>query len=222
MSVVERRGAEPFTREGAPAEQVGRDPVSTDAFGAPQRGMARRGRGRLEALGGAVSKHFAGPKLEDAMNSIELAEGERKLFYCWLDERGGDKKGVVVATDRRLILTQAPGIDVLKDRGLASRIPGKMTNSIDYTQIAAVKGRYLGPLSSLVRVLVLILTFQDAEGPPAPVPRVLIDTGESESVQIAVDTENARTLLSLLASRTALDVPSFWMDRLPWAPLKRG
>jgi hypothetical protein len=169
---------------------------------------------RLKALPGAVSKHFAAPKLEDATSSIELADGERELFSCWRDE-GDRDKGVVLATDRRLILVQGRGTDILKDRGLATGIPGKITNSIDYTQIAAVKSRHLDPLGSLVRT-VYMLTLGEAGETPTPLPRVRIDTGESESVQISVRAPDARRLQLLLASRTALDVPSYSMGRLPW------
>ncbi|HWY17455.1 MAG TPA: hypothetical protein VNY27_01960 [Solirubrobacteraceae bacterium] len=210
-------GYEPAGRLGGRRGEGGIPRIDTPGV---QRGMAPRSIRRLKAVGGAVSNWFAEPKLEDATKRIELAEGERELFSCWLDERHR-AKGVVLATDRRLIIAQGPGTDVLKDRGPASRVPGKIINGIDYTQIATVKGRYLDPFSSLVRILTFVLTFEDREGPLGPVPRVRIETSEAKSVEVAVDTPHVRRLLFLLASRTALDVPSSWIDRLPWTPLKR-
>jgi hypothetical protein len=156
--------------------------------------------------------------LDEVTRGIELHNGERQLLSCWQDEREHEK-GVVLATERRVILAQAAGIESREKHVRTSRIPGKITKSIDYSEITAVRTNYLDPMSSLLRLLSTWLKpiARVDVAMASPLPQVHIHLGESDSIELAISTHRARQLLFLLANQTSLNVPRHWLDLLPWA-----
>jgi hypothetical protein len=167
------------------------------------------------------------PTLQEEISRIGLDAVERRLLSCRRKQHNPEE-GVLVATDRRLILAQSSGVFKVEKRRLfrspilASHVPGKILRSIDYSQITKVTGRYLGPLSSILRRLDIIFGFFHETDPPHPVPRVRIQARESDGIELATSPGDTRKLLFLLSTQTHVKVPYYWVDRLPWSPLKRS
>jgi hypothetical protein len=151
------------------------------------------------------------PRVEDWINRVEVRDGERRLLAFWQNE-SHHERGVLLATDRRLILAQAPGMELRDKHAPASRIPGKIVASIPYSEITAISARYTGLLSAMARLLDY---FNDTDREVAsPLPRVRILSTEQEPIECAVSPVDARQLLSLLASKTRVTVRGYWLDRL--------
>jgi hypothetical protein len=83
------------------------------------------------------------PNLDESINAIKLESGERRVFSCWRDARNHEA-GVLLATDQRLIVAQSSGVYTLKNHGFlsdrfASRIPGIIMTSVDYSEMRGSK-----------------------------------------------------------------------------------
>jgi len=157
-------------------------------------------------------------RLEHVAERVKLDDGERTLLTCWCDARHPDV-GVLIATDSRLVVAEAEGIGA-----------GNVIQNVEYSEITAVDGRYLGPISSLLRFLygsVDLIVRRSARPYEEPMPRVAIDTPRAPqprgrltytvpaTFECAVPPRLARRLLVLLAMKTDVCVPRHWVDRLP-------